>query len=63
MLLSMRVGAEGEILQNLGNIHLGESLEADIELDSVKLRTLNVVYVLYPSKHLTRWAQCSRTLL
>ena len=54
VLLSMGVGAEGEIL---GNIHFGELLEADIELDYARLRTSDVVDVLYPSKHLTHWAQ------
>lgn len=59
MLLSVGVGAEGQISQNLGNIHFGELLEAEIELDSARLRTLDVVYILYPSKHLTHWAQSS----
>lgn len=59
VLLSMGVGAEGEISQNLGNIHFGESLEAEIELDAARLKILDVVYVLYPSKCLTHWAQCS----
>lgn len=53
VLLSMGVGAEGKISQNSGNIHFGGSLEAEIELDSARLRTWDVVYVLYPSKHLT----------
>lgn len=59
VLLSMGAGAEGEISQNLGNICFGELLEAEIELHSARLRILDVVYVLYPSKHLTHWAQCS----
>jgi len=59
VLLSTGVGAETEISQNLSNIHFGESLEAEIELDSARLRTLDAAYPLHPTKHLTLWSQWS----
>lgn len=55
----MEVCAKRELSQNLGNIHFGESLEVETELDLARLRTLDVVHELHPSKHLTHWAQCS----
>lgn len=46
----------------MGNSHFGESLEAETKLYLDRLRTLDVVHVLHPSKHLTHWAQCSEGL-
>lgn len=57
----MAVGAAGEILhvffiffssQCLSNLQFGESLDAEIEMDTPRLR---ILVVLYPSKTLAYW--------